>query len=183
MLVLVLLAVGLSYLILVQVREQSQIDEYVEGRVAFQIEDFELDELNAAGELVYRIRGSYWEHDQWQERANFRQATMNAFDAQRALWQASAEQGHVNAEGSEVVLEQSVVMNYRHQGEAAQLTTERMTLFPHEQRFQTDSEVVILRGESRITGSAMRGDLSQDSFEIDNMQSRVVTMPADNGDS
>lgn len=167
-------AVLLSYLLLAHVREQSRVEPYAEGRIDYQVEDFELTELDENGRLVLRLRGEYWEHDRWEQRANFRDVTMLGYDQGEWLWQADANEGHINDAGTEVELLGDVKLRYREQDEESVMNTTALTLYPDQRRFHTDQAVEVLRGDSRVLGSAMRGDLLTGEVIIDDMQSRVL---------
>jgi len=174
LLLLTLLAlVGLSYVLLVNVKQQTLALQFARGAKDYRLQGFQMSQFAGDGLLDMAVDGDVWAHNRVERKADFTNALITLYRAGERDWEIRARRGWINDAGSEVQLEGDVQVDYVAPGEKPiRLTTASLHLLPKRRLVDTQAHVRIVRSDAILEGLGVRADLRKKRFQILDMKAK-----------
>jgi lipopolysaccharide export system protein LptC len=167
-LLLTLLAIATGAL-LWQLRDQSRPTELLgPPRADYRLEVFELIALDADGRESFQARGPRLDRHPQLGTIDIEQPRFVIPDQDGAPWKARSRRAWLSRDGNELQLHGAVVLLGPQESDAApiRLETERLNVFPRENRVDTDLAVTGTEPGSILRGRGMRADLDARRVEL-----------------
>ncbi len=138
----------------------KQVDRRLAPRQAVELDyfmnDFTISQLDETGQLKHRLQATQLNHFSAEEPTRLEQPQLEVFDGDRVVWRINAEQGEINQQQDEVVLQGAVRLRQQRRDGTLQLATSQLRIQPGEGRADTDQAVTLTRGASRIDAVGMQ---------------------------
>lgn len=133
------------------------------------LREFELTTLGADGKESFTVRGPYLQRDVGGRSISLVQPRFSFPDRGGAgRWQARADNAWVSPRADQVHLMSRVEMvgPATPAGLRTRFRTERMVVFPDENRATSAERVTVTQGDSILTGTGLRADLQAKRFQL-----------------
>ncbi|MCW5589166.1 MAG: LPS export ABC transporter periplasmic protein LptC [Legionellales bacterium] len=124
--------------------------------------------MNMLGSPQYQLQSRQIQFFQQQDKTYFIQPIVTLFSPNNPPWILQAREGMASAKFNTIDLYHHVILDQAKTAEhgATHGTTEKITLYPHQDLAQTQEIVTITRDGNRIQGQGMRADLKKDWIEF-----------------
>ena len=137
-------------------------------RSDYQLIDFELIALDEAGKESFAAHGPRLERHPQLATIDIEQPRFVFPNAEGERWTSRAERAWVNRDGSELRLIDKVLVEGPTVAaeEPIRLRSQRLTVFPKQDRVETDAAVTVTEPGSILRGRGMRADLATHRVEL-----------------
>jgi len=166
-LVALLILVGLSYLLLINVKQQTLALQFARSAKDYQVQRFKMSQFGGDGLTDMSVDGDEWSHNRLRDQADFTKAIITLYRAGERNWEIRANSGWISDSGEELQLEGDVRVDYVAPGEKpVHMTTESLHVLPKRRLIDTDAFVRIVRVDGVLEGVGVHADLRRKRFEI-----------------
>lgn len=140
--------------------EASQEADYSLG-------DFQLTLLDESGAPSMELRGSSMQHDPALERSSFENPRARMMESQGVEWDARAESGWVNDDGTRVQLERSVELDRSGKSRPGlTVKTDSLMLYPKDKLARTDAIVALSQPGAKLRGQGFSADFASGHYQL-----------------
>lgn len=137
-------------------------------RSDYTVRDFDMVALNGAGKEAFTVTGPLLEREPAGKTITLTTPKFSFPDRQGGRWHAESGRAWVSAKGEEVRLLDQVLMlgPVTPKGEQTRFATARLTIFPKQNKAQSDDQVTVSRADSILHGQGMRADMQTKRFQL-----------------
>ena len=131
---------------------ETRLVEKPETRHDYYINDFTITALDKRGQPRHRLEADQLSHFNATETTLLTQPKLQVYEGKKVLWRINAEQGEIQRQQDEVLLQGKVRLVQSKTGERAQLRldTSLLRISPEQGRADTDRAVTMIQGNNRI---------------------------------
>lgn len=166
--VLLALAVLVAGVVAWQLRRKPVPVPDVVARSDYVLRDFTLVALNAKGEEAFTVAAPRLERDPKGKTLTLTTPRFTFPDKKQGFWQATSKSAWVGPKASEVrLLDDVELLGPRTpRGQQTRLSTDRLSVFPDEDRASTDGVVTVRHAGSILSGQGLRADMQAKRFQL-----------------
>lgn len=121
-------------------------------------------EFNREGQVEFVLTSSEIRHNPMDDSAQLRAPQVELFDAGNREWTIRAHLGSISADGSEIDLQQRVIVNS--EDEATILTTPQLLIFPNQKLAKTDKPVTLRNPYGFTRSIGMVADMNRQRVDL-----------------
>lgn len=160
-----LVAVGL---LAWQLRRKTAPLPEVVARSDYVLWDFTLVALNEKGDEAFTVVAPRLERDPKGKTLTLTTPAFTFPDRKQGRWTATSRSAWVGPKASEVRLLDEVMLvgPSPKRGDPPSFSTDRLSVFPDEDRASTDSVVTVRHGRSILSGQGLRADMQAKRFQL-----------------
>lgn len=172
-----LLAAVSSSVLVWQLRPQPEPPKEVPQRSDYLLRDFEVVMLNDQGHESFTVTGPYLERAPDGQSITLTEPRFSFPDRSgNGRWQGQSRRAWVARKADEVRLLEGVEFLGPRTGPSHQVrfSTERLDIFPKAHLARSDLEVTATQGDSILTGTAFKADLSAQRYQLSHTRGRYA---------